>query len=133
MHGGFKRGHTACCHIKKRRTELNLSQQELAKAIGYKSRSTIAKIEAGENSIPKNKLPKFEKKEIHHFVICDGCKMAPIIGKRYKCKECKDFDFCEKCYEKNKLTHGHGHEFNHIEKPQFHNPFLLLLNFYLLL
>ena len=76
----------------------------------------------------ENKLPKFEKKEIHHFVICDGCKMAPIIGKRYKCKECKDFDFCEKCYEKNKLTHGHGHEFNHIEKPQFHNPFLFRMN-----
>ena len=76
----------------------------------------------------ENKFPKFEKKEIHHFVICDGCKMAPIIGKRYKCKECKDFDFCEKCYEKNKLTHGHGHEFNHIEKPQFHNPFLFRMN-----
>lgn len=48
-------------NIKRRRLELNLSQQELANAIGYKSRSTIAKIEAGENDIPKSKIPKFAR------------------------------------------------------------------------
>ena len=34
-------------NIKRRRMELNLSQQELAQAVGYRSRSTIAKIEGG--------------------------------------------------------------------------------------
>jgi DNA-binding XRE family transcriptional regulator len=33
--------------IKKRREELDLSQDELAQKLGYKSRSTIAKIEKG--------------------------------------------------------------------------------------
>lgn len=46
-------------NIKKRRFELNLSQQELADLMGYKSRSTIAKIESGENDINQNKLRKF--------------------------------------------------------------------------
>ena len=46
-------------NIKKRRLELGLSQQELASLIGYRSRSTIAKIEAGENKIPKGKIKKF--------------------------------------------------------------------------
>ena len=48
-------------NIKRRRLELNLSQQELANAIGYTSRSTIAKIEAGENRIPKSKIAKFAR------------------------------------------------------------------------
>ncbi len=46
-------------NIKNRRLELGLSQQELADAMGYKSRSTIAKIEAGENSVPAKKIKKF--------------------------------------------------------------------------
>ncbi len=46
-------------NIKKRRFELKMSQQELADAMGYKSRSTIAKIEAGENDIPHSKLVRF--------------------------------------------------------------------------
>lgn len=50
---------------------------------------------------------KEEKKECHNHIICDGCKMNPIIGKRYKCKTCYNFDFCEKCYESNKATHKH--------------------------
>ena len=54
------------------------------------------------------------KKEIHNFIICDGCGMNPLVGKRYKCKTCQDFDYCEKCYEKNKDEHKH--EFKLIEK-----------------
>ena len=46
-------------NIKKRRYELRMSQQELAEAMGYKTRSTIAKIEAGENDISQRKLQKF--------------------------------------------------------------------------
>lgn len=46
-------------NIKRRRLELNLSQQELASAMGYKSRSTIAKIEAGENVVPESKMHRF--------------------------------------------------------------------------
>ena len=48
-------------NIKRRRLELNLSQQELADAMGYKSRSTIAKIEAGENGVPESKISRFAR------------------------------------------------------------------------
>ena len=48
-------------NIKKRRMELNLSQQELANALGYKSRSTIAKIESGENEVPFSMIPKYAR------------------------------------------------------------------------
>ena len=46
-------------NIKKKRLELNMSQQELADAMGYKTRSTIAKIESGENDVTQKKLLKF--------------------------------------------------------------------------
>ncbi len=46
-------------NIKKRRYELKMSQQELADAMGYKTRSTIAKIESGENDVSQKKLQKF--------------------------------------------------------------------------
>ena len=46
-------------NIKKRRFELKMSQQELADAMGYKTRSTIAKIESGENDVSQKKLKKF--------------------------------------------------------------------------
>lgn len=45
-------------NIKKRRFELRMSQQELADAMGYKTRSTIAKIESGENDVSQRKLQK---------------------------------------------------------------------------
>lgn len=46
-------------NIKKRRFELRMSQQELANAMGYKTRSTIAKIESGENDVSQKKLLRF--------------------------------------------------------------------------
>lgn len=45
--------------IKKRREELGISQDELAQKLGYKSRSTIAKIEKGENDITQSKIAAF--------------------------------------------------------------------------
>ena len=46
-------------NIRKRRIELHMSQHELAITMGYKTRSTIAKIEAGENDVSHKKLQKF--------------------------------------------------------------------------
>lgn len=47
--------------IRHRREELGMSQDELAKKLGYKSRSTIAKIEKGENDITQSKISAFAK------------------------------------------------------------------------
>lgn len=41
----------------------------------------------------------------HVGVACDGCGLKDIIGYRFKCAVCKDFDFCEICEER--LTHAH--------------------------
>lgn len=47
--------------IRARREELGISQEELAKRMGYKSRSSINKIEKGENDIPQSKIVAFAK------------------------------------------------------------------------
>ena len=46
-------------NILNRRRELGLTQEELAKRMGYKSKSTINKIEMGINDIPQSKIVKF--------------------------------------------------------------------------
>ncbi len=47
--------------IRARREELGMSQEELANKLGYKSRSSINKIEKGENDIPQSKIVSFAK------------------------------------------------------------------------
>jgi len=44
--------------IKIRREELDMSQDELAQAIGYKSRSSINKIESDERNLTQSKIKK---------------------------------------------------------------------------
>ena len=46
-------------NIRRRRIELGISQQELANMLGYTSRTTIAKIEAGAIDIPQSKIVAF--------------------------------------------------------------------------
>lgn len=42
--------------IRERRIELGLSQEELAKSVGYQTRMAIFKIEKGESELPLSKL-----------------------------------------------------------------------------
>ena len=46
-------------NIRKRRKELGMSQEELAKKVGYTSRSTIARIENGEIDLSRSKILAF--------------------------------------------------------------------------
>lgn len=46
-------------NIKKRRTELNMTQEELAQKMGYSGKSMIAKIEAGKVDLPQSKIMAF--------------------------------------------------------------------------
>ena len=62
----------------------------------------------------KKECPK-DKKDVHEGIICDGCHAAPIVGVRYKCAVCSDYDLCEKCEEKNEK---HLHPFIKIYHPE---------------
>lgn len=45
--------------VKNRRLAMDMSQEDLARALGYKSKASIFKIENGTGDIPRSKLPRF--------------------------------------------------------------------------
>jgi len=49
-------------------------------------------------------------------VTCDGCNAYPIVGYRYKCAVCENFDYCEKC----EATIEHNHPFLKIKDESQH-------------
>jgi len=36
----------------------------------------------------------------HQGYTCDGCNMFPLMGPRYHCKTCVDYDLCHACFSK---------------------------------
>ena len=61
---------------------------------------------------PIKELNQKKSKVVHNGIKCDNCGMEPIIGVRYKCMECDNLNFCEKCEENVK----HQHLFYKIKK-----------------
>ena len=54
-------------------------------------------------------------KTIHNNVKCETCSMNPIIGYRYKCTLCNNYNLCEECEEKNEISQNHPHDFIQIK------------------
>ena len=48
-------------NILQKRKDLGMTQEELAKRMGYKSKSTINKIEMGINDVPQSKIVRFSE------------------------------------------------------------------------
>ena len=59
------------------------------------------------DELPSVEQSAKEAEAIHLGVSCDGCEVGPIVGLRYKCSVCKNFDYCSKCEERL----GHEHAF----------------------
>ena len=61
MHKVVKMMSNIGVRIRARREEIGMSQDDLAAKMGYKSRSTIAKIENGVNDVVQSNIVKFSK------------------------------------------------------------------------
>lgn len=55
------------------------------------------------------------ERHTHNNITCDGCQLAPIVGVRYKCANCPNFDLCESCEAKG--VHDPTHVFLKINRP----------------
>lgn len=77
--------------IRKKREELNMSQEELALKIGYKSRSSINKIELDQYNLQQSKIK----------AIADALQTTPayIMGWEEDAEEQKECDLIDDCYE----------------------------------
>jgi len=51
---------------------------------------------------------EYRTEAVHTRIECDGCGMAPIVGPRYKCSVCPDFDLCDKCNKEGKHDPKHA-------------------------
>ncbi|KEY68828.1 hypothetical protein S7711_11479 [Stachybotrys chartarum IBT 7711] len=60
-------------------------------------------------------LCSVEDSYIHQGIQCDGCEES-IVGVRFRCDQCEDFDFCSTCYEGTiRNEHDPSHAFYAIQ------------------
>lgn len=81
------------------------------------SESKMSGFSKPQDSTVEEKKPKV----LHNHIICDGCGMKYIVGIRYKCAVCNDFDLCEKC----EASSDHPHPFLKIKDPK-HKPLKII-------
>jgi hypothetical protein len=82
--------------IKEKEFENNIKQIIESNADNIKNEIINSIIEASkiDNNPKQNKA---KNKVVHNGIKCNNCGMFPIIGIRYKCIECDNYNFCEKC------------------------------------
>lgn len=81
------------------------------------SNSLHENISSAENLFPSNVTSSNNiEKPLHKKVICDNCN-DKIVGIRYKCGHCFDFDLCEACENNESVRHPKDHIFLKIVHP----------------
>ena len=64
----------------------------------------------------ENNNKKHKCNTVHNGIKCNKCFKEPIVGYRYKCSICNNYNLCEECEEKNGQTGEHSHEFIKMRK-----------------
>ena len=103
--------------IEKQRNQIEILQNE--------KNSNELKIKEYEDQVEnlKNEISNIKKipnpikcETVHEGIKCQKCFQEPIIGYRYKCSVCNDYDLCQNCEEKNSISEDHQHDFIKIRK-----------------
>merc|ERR1739847_13135 len=69
--------------------------------------AAAASSSAGENASTDEKK---DNEPVVHRAICDACEQT-IVGIRFKCAACPDYDLCEKCHPNAPSLHAPNHPF----------------------
>ena len=68
--------------------------------LNVKADESNGKVDLPEYPWPgKYEDPWYTDQGMHRHVICDVCGASPIVGLRFKCMDCPDFDLCGDCHK----------------------------------
>ena len=70
-----------------------------------------------ENNINNENIPEDIIKDININVICNNCLNSNFLGQRYICAECENFNLCNYCQEKVRVSHNKDHTFIRLDIP----------------
>ena len=87
--------------------QLNFIIQEIHEEMEKENKNKIKELE----NLFYNKYKNKSYNEIHTGIKCQKCFMYPIIGIRYKCSICNNYNLCEKCEKENSELNYHPHIF----------------------
>ena len=111
-------------NLKSNKDEME-KQKNLIEILQNKKNSNELKLKEYEDQIEnlKNEITNIKKipnpikcDTVHEGIKCQKCFQEPIIGYRYKCSVCNDYDLCQNCEEKNSISEDHQHDFIKIRK-----------------
>jgi hypothetical protein len=70
----------------------------------------------GFDNLTRNdrRTPETPPAAVHRSITCDACRMCPVVGVRYKCSTCPDYDLCADCIATNESSNGRYHPADHI-------------------
>lgn len=91
----------------------NLVKEEVQRLIPQLTESILMNVSKSTGSKIPQKSETKPSEVVHEHVSCDGCGVSPIVGFRYKCIVCHNFDFCDRCEGEGK----HPHAFIKIRHP----------------
>lgn len=108
----FRDGHIAADQVPQVLGEIagtlqQISSPEVLRSIveTFKDQAVVAAAQLRKDAQEKKEV------EVHPHVICDGCEMKPILGRRYKAKD-RNFDLCGDCFD---ATERDGSKFKRIK------------------
>ena len=67
--------------VRLRREELGLSQEQLAQRMGYRSKSSITKLEKGINDLPQSKVEELAQALSEYIKLFDRLMKAYLSGR----------------------------------------------------
>lgn len=101
----------------------NIIKEEIEKYMKEKEKTIIPLFRSLNPQAQKSIIKKSQNLEnlyfskyaknngVHDVIKCLRCFTEPIIGNRYKCLVCRNYNLCEKCYKSNLLSLDHNHQF----------------------
>ena len=88
----------------------------------------MSKVIQQSQSQIKNNNMLMSVSSIHSNIKCELCFQQPIVGIRYKCSICPNYNLCEACEEKNYELKTHPHDFIRMRDPAVEKPKVIQQN-----